>query len=276
MSIRSWLKNGKRKLTVLRYLLQSKQSFKLINCQIKRIFFHFFVYPISKIFPQIKINFEKSDNFILSFSSFGIDEIKIPFNDDLLFCEIYLENCYHIATLNKGMVIVDVGAHQGFYSLIAAVKVGNEGKIIAIEPEPENYKKLLDNIKLNNFKNIIPVNLGLSDHNGIEKLYLNSSSTDHSLVKKSKNENFINIKVRTLDSLLEELNFKKIDVLKIDTEGAELLILKGAEETLRKNPRLKLFVASYHYPGEKEEVIQFLKERGFNPKISRGEIITTI
>ncbi len=275
-SVKGWLKNGKKRLIVLGYLIKSGQSIRLIYFQIKRFFFHFFLYPLSKIFPRkITINFKKANSLLLFFSSPAIKKIKIPFND-LLFYEIYLENAYHSEILKNGMIVVDVGAHKGFYSLIAAEKAGKDGKVIAIEPELKNYKALLRNIKLNNFTNILPVNLGLSDHNGFEKLYLRSSSTDHSFFKKSENEDFINVKVKSLDSLLEELGYERIDVLKIDTEGAELLILKGAQRTLEKNPHLKLFIASYHYPEEAEEVTQFLLTKHFKSKISKNGIVMNI
>lgn len=194
-----------------------------------------------------------------------------------VFIEIHLRDTYHKNTIKEGMNIVDAGAHIGAYSILSAEKVGNSGKIIAVEPEAENYKLLMENINLNNFKNVIPINIALSDHNGSEKLYFSQRSTSHSLlVKDNETSSFSQVQVKTLDRLLEELNLKKIDIIKIDTEGAEMPILRGAEKTLKNNPNAKIIVASYHYPGETEEVQNFLQERGFKTKILYSDIITTI
>ncbi len=159
---------------------------------------------------------------------------------------------------------------------MAAEKVGENGKVIAIEPEPCNYRQLLKNIKLNNFKNVIIRNIALSDHKGTEQLYIHFLAGKHSLFIKNGTISSIEVQVTTLDQLIEELGLNQIDVIKIDTEGAEMSILKGAERTLKANPNIKIIVASYHYPSERKEITLFLKERGFKPKIFQGGIVITI
>ena len=193
--------------------------------------------------------------------------------------EIFINDIYQKDTIRKGMNIVDVGAHIGGHTVFFAEKTGNAGKVIAIEPESKNYEELLGNIHFNNFKNVIPINAALSDQNGVEKLYISPSSAGHSLLpelaKNSKTSPFIKIQVKKLDTLLEELHIKKIDVLKIDAEGAELRILKGAKRTLENNPHIKIFVASYHYLGEIQEVQDFLGRLNFKSKVSPFDIVIT-
>lgn len=190
--------------------------------------------------------------------------------------EICVYNIYFHEALRNGMNIIDIGAHIGVYTVLVAEKVGETGKIIAIEPEPRNYEQLLKNIKINNFRNIIPLNIALFNHEGYEKLFLSSFSSSHSLSPKKDTISSIEVPVKTLDNLLKELNFNTVDIIKIDTEGAEIPILKGAEKTLKANPNAKIIVASYHYPSEKEEVCQFLNERGFKTKVLLGDIVVTI
>jgi FkbM family methyltransferase len=140
-----------------------------------------------------------------------------------------------------------------------------------------NYKRLKKNIRLNGFRNIIPLKIALSERDGTGKLYINPCSTDHSLLtENNENFSFTQVQIRTLDKLLEELNIKKIDIIKIDTEGAEMPILRGAEKTLKNNPKAKMIVASYHYPREIEEVQSFLEKRGFKTEILYSDIIITI
>lgn len=192
------------------------------------------------------------------------------------FAELYEDDIYQIKTLKEGMAVVDVGAHIGLYTIPVAGKVGNRGMVIAIEPEKRNYSRLLENIKLNNLQNVIPVNLALTDHEGFEKLYLDSSPESHSLISKENKISSIEVPVKTLDNLLEKLNLKKVDIIKIDAEGAEAPILKGAEKTLKINPNLKIIVASYHYPSEIKEVQNFLENKGYKTKVfSPGIVITS-
>jgi len=133
-------------------------------------------------------------------------------------------------------------------------------------------------MRLNGFTNVTAIQAALSDKNSIEKLYINSSSTGHSLLpqlaKNSKTSPFIPIEVKTLDTVLQQLQVNKIDVIKIDAEGMEIPILQGATQTLKNNPQAKIIVASYHYPEEIQEVQSFLETRGFKTSISYCDIIT--
>lgn len=194
--------------------------------------------------------------------------------------EMFINDVYQKDTIKEGMNIIDIGAHIGGHTMYFAEKVGDTGEVIAIEPEPKNYQELLGNIHLNNFKNIIPLQVALSDHNSIEKLYISPSSTGHSLLselaKNSKTSPFIEVQIKTLDRLIEELHLKKIDIIKIDAEGAEMPILKGAEKTLKNNPHVKILVASYHYLSEIQEVQDFLQNMGFKTKVSPFDIVITI
>jgi len=244
------------------------------------------IFPFSRILLGIKKARKIRDSLLSNVVDFPIvlsisfsSKSKIMLRDlESLWAyhEIYISNTYFHEVLREGMTVVDVGAHIGTYTTLAAEKVGKNGKVIAIEPEPKNYKQLLENIKLNNFQNVIPKNIALFNHEGHEKLYVSPLSSTHSLLFKKDAISSIEVQTKTLDNLLEELNLKKVEIIKIDAEGAELPILKGAEKTLKTNPNIKIFVASYHYPAQVKEVCQFLNERGFKTKVSKGEIVTTI
>ncbi len=249
------------------------------------------IYPL----PRILFGAEKASRICCSFLQNRISPATLPLNNSSntkitvskdpshyqVYIEIYVKDVYQKKEIKKGMNVIDVGAHIGAYTMLAAEKVGEEGKVIAIEPEPKNYQLLIKNIKLNNFKNVIPVKIALADHEGFKKLYLHPFiSADHSLALR-KNEGFkenlyIKIPVKTLDNLVAELNLNKVDIIKIDAEGSELPILRGAERTLNANPKVKIFVASYHYPEEMKEVSQFLNERGFKTEIWKGVNVITV
>jgi len=122
---------------------------------------------------------------------------------------------------------------------------------------------------------VIPLNIGLLEENKIAKLYKHGSSINHSFKFKENENNYISVEVKSLDSLLSELQIEKIDILKIDTEGSEVPILKGAKETLKKNNQMKIFVASYHYPEQVREVTKLLNECGFSTKVDKNGIVST-
>lgn len=255
----------------------------LIKFWATNLFVYSIIYPAVRLFWRKDVSIKFCEKFIkipaesLFIPKLSKSKILLKKNEDWsAFIETHLRDSYNKKTLQPGMNVVDIGAHIGTYTVLAAEKVGITGKVIAIEPEPNNYKVLVENINLNNFKNVIPTDIALSDHDGTEKFYFYDRSTCHSLVPEDNKKNdFIEVKVQTLDNLLDKLNLKKVDIIKIDTEGSEIPILKGAEKTLKNNPAVKIFVASYHYQGEMQEVKTLLQNFGFKIKVA-GDIVTTL
>jgi len=163
--------------------------------------------------------------------------------------------------LAPNTIIVDVGAYIGTFTVKAAKKVCTTGLVVAFEPHPDNFKFLLENIKLNQLKNVIPLNAALWSSRGTIRLYLGPHSGTHSAVL-FHTDQWIEVPTQTLDNVVRELSLSRVDFIKIDAEGAELEILKGAKETLKTNG-LKLSIAVYHTPSEAKDVSEFLKARGF-------------
>jgi FkbM family methyltransferase len=175
----------------------------------------------------------------------------------------------------KGDVVVDAGAHVGVYSLRAAKLVGNNGLVIAIEPAKENYRILLKNISINSAHNIIPIKVGLWSSRGKAKLYIKESSMSHSLFK-DLGESFIvrveEVYITTLDHLLKELGVDHVDILKINVEGAELEVLKGAKEVLTEKSVFKIVITT-HPPHEEisRAIVRYLISLGYNVKVIKLE-----
>jgi len=282
---KEWLKILRHSFLVLFYAIKLRCPFKIIKYQLINLLTSGLIYPLVRPVLGYKKTHNVCDSLEMIFCSPEILSLPSPLkskililkqkSDYMMYLEIYLDDIYHMKTLRRGMNIVDVGSHIGTYTILAAEKVDKKGKVISIEPEPKNYKQLLQSIKLNNYQNVIPVNTALSDHEGFEKLYLSPFSWGHSLLFKENATSSIEVPTKTLDNLLEELNFKRIDIIKIDAEGAEMPILKGAKTTLKANPNMKIIIASYHYPSEAKEVCQFLNERNFKTEAFPGGIIMT-
>jgi FkbM family methyltransferase len=144
--------------------------------------------------------------------------------------EPYVQNVF---VLKKNDVIIDVGAHIGTYSIPKAKDVGNEGKIIALEPNPKNAKILQKNISFNKLNNIIMFEKAASSKNEFVELYL-SNDPMLSMITDKENEETIKIECIILDSLISKLKLQKVDWLKIDAEGSEIKVLEGAKMILEK------------------------------------------
>ena len=284
-SFAGWFKNLKDSFLFLLRSIKLCYPFKVIKCQITDLLIRVLIYPVSRVILGKRSTLRICAFFWRTVCPSKALSLPPPFKSKIkmmgwedfgLYSEIYLANIYSQEVLNRGMSVIDIGAHIGTYTILVAEKIGKEGKVIAIEPEPKNYEQLLKNIQLNHFENVIPQNIALADYDGFKKLYLSSWSGSHSLVIRGDEGASIEVPVKTLDKLVEELNLKRVDIIKIDAEGAEISILKGAEKTLKANPNIKIIVATEHYPSETEEVCQFLNERGLKTKILREDIVITI
>ena len=162
----------------------------------------------------------------------------------------------------RGEVFVDVGAHVGKYALSASKVIGNEGLIVAIEAHPSNFILLEQNIKLNNFKNIVSFNLAAWYKRCKLKFLVGSTSANSNLTRYCYGHGSIDVQAEKMDMLLvRDLDLKRVDWIKIDVEGAEYEVLLGLEETLSKHkPKLVIEVWSKNI----ENVRAFLNKLGYD------------
>ncbi|MFH8093036.1 MAG: FkbM family methyltransferase [Candidatus Aenigmatarchaeota archaeon] len=181
------------------------------------------------------------------------------------FYEIYGERKQELIKipLKSNPVIIDIGAHIGIYSIKKALEFPR-GKVIAIEPERKNFEMLLRNKKLNKLKNLFAYKIALFSKNGKTKLFLDKfGSGQHSLIGEGC-RNFERVLTKKLDNFVKSLNLHEISCIKIDTEGAEFEILKGAKNTIKKY--LPLFVIETHpwkIRNNDEKIRNFLKAYGY-------------
>ena len=143
--------------------------------------------------------------------------------------------------LEPGMVVVDVGAHVGYYTLLAAKHVGPVGKVYAFEPEA-NYAILEENIGLNGSHNILPIKSVVSSRSGSSTLYLTAldngrHSTYHHDLPEIGSEA---VTETTLDAFFEAEKWPSVDLVKMDVEGAEADVLRGMERLLHESVDLMM------------------------------------
>lgn len=135
--------------------------------------------------------------------------------------------------LKKGDTFIDVGANIGSLSIAAALTVGQEGHVLAVEPHPRIFTYLTGNLALNTIQNCRAVNVALGDTIGTVRFSDRRFTDDQNSIGHAQNQpQGIDVPLELLDNLTHELPL--INLLKVDVEGYELLVLKGAAQTLAK------------------------------------------
>jgi len=158
-------------------------------------------------------------------------------------------------------IIIDIGAHIGIFSLLAAEKA-RRGIVYSIEADEENYRYLKINVESNNLSNIRTYLLALTDYRGIGKLYSASESWAHSLSKPISG-NYKTVKTDTLANFITDNNIHRVDYMKINVEGAEYGILLSTPKSIMK--RIKLMFIEFHPSDEHNEydLIRYLEQCKF-------------
>ncbi len=185
--------------------------------------------------------------------------------------EIYQERVYErMFSISVGDTIIDVGANIGVFTVKASKLVGPTGTVISFEPASKNFRLLEANIMRNHLSNVKPFEYAVSDSEGEASLYVDRASVRASLFsdqgdseKTPRNiEAIESVKTVSLDTLVESLKSDCIDVIKIDVEGAELAVLRGAKRTIAKH--LPKIVLEWHpWGGPLAEIHSFLSTSGY-------------
>jgi FkbM family methyltransferase len=140
-----------------------------------------------------------------------------------------------VELVGRGTVVWDVGAASGFHTLILARLVGEQGHVVAFEPFPENIARLRRNIELNGFDNVIVVEKALADSAGVG--FLAPAAEDEVTIVLSRGTSRTDgteVEVTTVDQLLADDELPRPHLLKIDVEGAEVDLLRGARRTIEQ------------------------------------------
>jgi FkbM family methyltransferase len=182
--------------------------------------------------------------------------------------------------LQPHMTLFDVGANQGEVTLYAARRL-SQGRVVAFEPVDDHYRRLANNLQLNGLTNVVACNYCLGDRNGEVQLFATSKeSSKHRhgwneglasmFADGSQAEPFSTAKVCRLDDVVSDLKINRLDVLKIDVEGGELNVLRGARQSIvRFRPSIivemnaETFRSAGYASGDLCSLLQDLKYDGF-------------
>jgi FkbM family methyltransferase len=211
---------------------------------------------------------------------------------DLIQRNIYFFGYYepHFASALKQVlrpsdIFVDVGANVGQFSLIAAGAVGESGKVIAIEPEPNNFEQLKKNFQLNLLINSKAFNLAAGKQRGEVDLFVRGREggfTNRGVHSLHKHEDWLNPQkvsahIELLDTILADE--PRVDVIKMDIEGAELGALEGAVHSIKRFDPIIFFeaneVCTKYFGHSTADVKLWLRGQGFSlARLTRGRLET--
>src|SRR3990167_9467361 len=135
--------------------------------------------------------------------------------------------------IKPSMVIVDIGAHIGYYSRIFSKLAKKGGAVYAFEPDQDNYKLLKFNTK--NSKNIRIFNEALSDKAGSISFYKSNNTGCHSIVTQNSVKEVATVPTQTLDNFIQENKVAKIDLIKIDVDGGEPVVFDGCKNIFKQS-----------------------------------------
>ena len=175
--------------------------------------------------------------------------------------------------LQPGMVFVDGGANEGFYTVFASSKVGSEGRVIAVEPSPRELVRLRANLRLNNLRNVDVAEMALVERPG--RVRIRVAEARHSGQNTLGNFAYEGIETTetrdvvatTLDDLLAQSRVDAVDVIKFDLEGAEIRALGGALLAIRRSHPLLMIevspVSLGYQGGSPEALLTLLRQEGY-------------
>jgi len=183
--------------------------------------------------------------------------------DKSIIKEIWLDKNYNPPgfEIEKKDIVIDIGAHKGFFSIFAAVQA-KDGEVYSFEPSSYNFKFLVENIRINGLSNIKAFNQGVCGKRGKKRLFLSSESSVFSMYGKSRKD-YEDADFITLEDIFMNYEIEKCDFLKMDCEGAEYEILFSTPvEILRKIRKISLEL--HKVPGYEMESLQtFLEKNNF-------------
>jgi len=180
--------------------------------------------------------------------------------------------------IKPNSIVLDVGANIGQYALLASKLMGETGQVYAFEPSPEVYPKLQHHVQLNEFSNIEVITCAVAAKSGSMEFYPANEQGNQGVGSLIPADDYraqirstasIDVDVVSLDAFCESRDITHVDMLKIDVEGFDLEVLKGAEALMKNNPNLVIMsevepINLAQLGATAADFYGFMKERGFH------------
>lgn len=194
-----------------------------------------------------------------------------PVVSGALFLRVYErpETRFVLSVLRPGMRILDVGANLGYYTALFGVKTGAAGRVVALEPDPENFRFLQKTIQANRLTNVAAVQAAAGAEAGHLLLFRSANNRgDNRMYANELASSSEEVRVARGDEILAEQGIEKIDFLKVDVQGYEGQVIAGLETTLRRSKGLIAMLEFWPYGltqagTDPVEYLELLRSWGF-------------
>lgn len=174
-------------------------------------------------------------------------KLKLSFDSEISRC-IYVEGvfepnefCFLKRVIKPGMIFFDIGANIGLYALFASRLVGSDGFVYAFEPSSREFARLQENLSINEIVNVKAMKIAIAEKNTSRELFVADDwHGGHNTFARQFPYEATSLKAkevvttRALDEIVKEEAIQRVDIVKIDVEGAEHLVLEGARRTLER------------------------------------------
>ena len=173
--------------------------------------------------------------------------------------------------VHKDDIVIDIGAHVGYYTLLMAQLVGENGKVYSFEPDPVNFQLLKKSVEINGFENVILIQKAVSNITNKVKLFLGDDDSAINRIYDAKlgdTKESIDVESITIDEYFKE-NDELINFIKIDSEGSEVKIVNGMKQFLSRNKELVMMTEFFPFlikksGDEPNQYLKSLEKSGFN------------
>ncbi|MFL2942661.1 MAG: FkbM family methyltransferase [Limisphaerales bacterium] len=178
------------------------------------------------------------------------------------------ETRFFQSACRDGITFLDVGANLGYYTALAARAVGPNGRVLAVEPDPDSFGYLEQTIAANAVGNVEAFPVAASDTPAMLPLYISTDNRgDNRLYAPDEERPQVEVEARPLDALLRESKIETVDLIKIDVQGYEPKVIAGLRETIIASPNLTLLTEFWpqgmtEAGGDANEFLQTLRELG--------------
>jgi len=165
--------------------------------------------------------------------------------------------------VHEGDIVIDIGAHVGYYTLLMAQLVGENGKVYSFEPDPVNFQLLKKSVEINGFENVVLIQKAVSNITDKVKLFLGDDDSAINRIYDAKlgdAKESIDVESVTIDEYFKE-NDELVNFIKIDSEGSEVKIINGMKQFLSRNQELVMMTEFFPFLIKKsgDEPNQYLK-----------------
>lgn len=151
------------------------------------------------------------------------------------------ETAFFCSVCRPGMTFIDIGANIGYYSALASRRIGPSGQIVALEPDPESFRYLKQNIVANLAPTVFCIQKAAAAESGTLRLYVNRENRgDNRLYPNDLCDSSYQVEVSTVDAMLEDCGVERVDLVKMDVQGFEGHVLSGMKQTIQRSNSLIL------------------------------------